>query len=54
MDFEDKTVRELTEAAQRNAKAERADPNEPVRKQIVKDTTERIMVGLGLAEKEER
>lgn len=54
MDFEDKTVRELTEAANRNAKAERADPNEPVRKQIVADTTRRIMDALGLDKKEER
>lgn len=51
--YEDKTLRELTDAAKRNEKADRADPNEAVRRQIVKDTTKRILTGLGLAKKTE-
>jgi hypothetical protein len=48
MSIEDMTVRQLSDQAANQAKAERADPNDAVRKALAKEATDRIMQRLGL------
>jgi hypothetical protein len=54
MSIEDMTVRQLSDQAANQAKAERADPNDATRAALAKEATDRIMQSLGLKREPKR